>query len=96
VPQHAGFQHFAKPFDSLSSGTWQGNDISGTVRTLPVNYPPSLCLLQDDRKTAAANASNGMVMGAVLLLCEFSQLVNQLNHTNLSLTALDNAQKLFY
>jgi len=37
-----------------------------------------------------------MVMGAVRALCEFSLLVNQQNHSNLSLTALDDALKQFY
>jgi hypothetical protein len=37
-----------------------------------------------------------MVMGAVRALCEFSLLVSQQNHSDLSLTALDNALKRFY
>jgi len=35
-------------------------------------------------------------MGAVRALCEFSLLVSQQNHSDLSLTALDNALKQFY
>jgi len=35
-------------------------------------------------------------MGAVWELCEFSLLISQQNHSDLSLTALDNAQKQFY
>jgi len=37
-----------------------------------------------------------MVMGAVRALCEFSLLVSQQNHSDLSLAALDDALKRFY
>jgi len=37
-----------------------------------------------------------MVMGAVRGLCEFSLLVSQRNHSDLSLAALDDALKRFY
>jgi len=37
-----------------------------------------------------------MVMGALWALCEFSPLVSQLNHSALSLTAVDDALMLIY
>jgi len=37
-----------------------------------------------------------MVMGAVLALCEFSLLVSQHNHSDQSLTAIDDALNRFY
>ena len=41
-------------------------------------------------------ASDEMVMGAVQALCEFSLLVSQQNHSDLSLAALDNALKQYH
>jgi len=41
-------------------------------------------------------ASDEMVMGAVRALCEFSLLVSQQNHCDLSLKVLDDALKRFY
>jgi len=37
-----------------------------------------------------------MECGAVLALCEYSLLVSQHNHSDLSLTALDDALKQFF
>jgi len=50
----------------------------------------------DDGKTPPETACDEMVMGAVWALCEFSLLVSQQNHSNLSLTALDDALKRFH
>jgi hypothetical protein len=47
-------------------------------------------------RTAAENASDEVVMGAVWVLCEFSLLVSQQNHSNLSLKVLDDELKRFY
>jgi len=44
----------------------------------------------------AETASDEMVMGAVWALCEFSRHVSQQNHSDLSLTALDDALKRFF
>jgi len=66
------------------------------IRTLAVNCAPILDCSKDDGKTPAETASNEMVMGAVRVLCEFSLLVSQQNHSELSLTALDDALKRFY
>jgi len=66
------------------------------IRTLSVNCAPIPDCSKDDGKTAAETASDGMVMGAVRALCEFSLLVSQQNHSDLSLTAQDNALKQFY
>jgi hypothetical protein len=66
------------------------------IRTLAVNCAPILDCSKDDGKTPAETASDEMVMGAVRALCEFSLLVSQQNHSDLSLTALDDALKRFY
>jgi len=47
VPQYPGFQHLSKLFDSLKSGTLQGKEIRGMIRTLAVNCTP---FLDCDRK----------------------------------------------
>jgi hypothetical protein len=96
VPLYPGLQHFSKAFDSLKSGTWQGKEIRGMIRTLAANCAPILDCSKDDGKTAAENASNDMVMGAVRALCKFSLLVSLQYHSDLSLKALDNALKRFY
>jgi hypothetical protein len=61
-----------------------------------VNCAPILDCSKVEGKTAAENASDEMVMGAVRALCEFSLLVSQQNHLDLSLTALDDALRRFY
>jgi len=48
---------------------------------------------QDDGKTAAETASDEIVMGAAQALCEFFLPVSQQNHSDLSLTVLDDALK---
>jgi hypothetical protein len=96
VPQYPCLQRFSKPFDSMKSSSWQGKAIWGIIRTQAVNCAPILDWSQDARKTAAETASDEMVMGAVWALCEFSLLVSQQNHSDISLTALDDALKQFY
>jgi len=66
------------------------------IRTVAVNCAPILDCSQDAGNTAAETASDEMVMGAVRALCEFSLLVSQQNHSDLSLAALDDALKQFY
>jgi len=66
------------------------------IRTLAVNCAPILDCSKDDGKAVAETASDEMVMGAVWASCEFSLLVSQHNHSDLSLTALDNALKRLY
>jgi len=95
VPRYPGLQHFFKPFDSMKSTSWQGKEIRGMIRTLSVNCAPILHCFMDDGETAAETASDEMVMGAVRALCEFSLLVSQQNHSDLSLTALDDALNRF-
>jgi len=65
------------------------------IRTLAVNCTPILDRSNDNGKTPAETASDEMVMGAVRALCEFSLLVSQQNHSDLSLTAVDDALKQF-
>jgi len=77
----------------LKSGSWQAIEIRGMIRTLAVNCAPVLDYSQDAGKTVAETASDEMVMGAVRALCEFSLLVSQQNHSDLSLAALDYALK---
>jgi len=96
VKWYPGHRHFSKPFDSLESGSWPGEEIGGMIRTRPVNCTPIVDISKDDGKIAAENASDEMVMGAVWTLCEFSGLVRQQNHSNLSLKALDDALKPYW
>jgi len=93
---HPGLQYFTKPFDSLRSGTWQGKEIRGMIRTLALNCAPSLDCSQDAGKTGAETASDVLVIGAVRALFEFSALVSQQNHSDPSVKALDNALQRFY
>jgi len=80
----------------MKSGSWQGKEIRGMIRTLTVHCTPILDCFQDAGKTAAETAFDEMVMGAVRALCEFSHLVSQQNHSDVSLAALDDALKRFY
>jgi hypothetical protein len=96
VPRYPGLQHFSKPFDSLTCGTWQGKEIRAMIRTLAVNCAPILDCSKDDGKTAAENASDEIVIGVVQTLCEFSLLISQQNHSDLSLRTLDDALTQFY
>jgi hypothetical protein len=66
------------------------------IRTLAVNCAPILLCTKDDGKTAADTACDEMVMGAVWALCEFSLLVSQQYHSDLSLKALDDALKRLF
>jgi len=95
VPQYPGLQHFSTPFNSLKSGTWQGKEICGMIRTLAVNWVPILVCPEDDGKPAAETASDEILMGAVRALCELSLLVTQQIHPDLSFNALENALKQF-
>jgi len=67
VPQNPSLQRFSQPFDSMKSGSWQGKEIRGMIRTLAVSCTPILDCSQDAGKTVAETASDEMVMGAVLL-----------------------------
>jgi len=96
VPQYPGLQHFAKSFNSLERGTWQGIELCGIIRTLSVNRAPILDCSHNAGETAAENASDEMVLRAMWALCEFSSLVSQQNHSDQSLKALDDALKRHY
>jgi len=80
----------------LKSGSYKGKETLGMISTLAVNCTPISDCSQDARKTAAETASDEMLMGAVWALCEFSLLVSQQNHSNLSFTALDDELEPFY
>ena len=96
VPRYPGLQLFCKPFDSMKCSSWQGKEIRGMIRSLAVNCAPILDCCKDDGKTPAETATDEMVIGAVCALCEFSLLVSQQDHSDLSLTALDDALNRFY
>jgi len=66
------------------------------IRTLAVNCAPILDCSQDAGKTVAKTAPDEMAMGAAWALCEFSLLVSQRNHSDLSLSVLDDALKRCY
>jgi hypothetical protein len=63
------------PFDSLKRGTWQGKEMRGIIWTQAVNHALILDCSHNDGKTAVDAASDGMVMGAMWVFCEFSLLV---------------------
>jgi len=52
VPRYPGLHHFSEPFYSLQTGTWQGPEIRGMIRTRAVNCAPILDCSKDDGKTA--------------------------------------------
>jgi uncharacterized protein YcbK (DUF882 family) len=66
------------------------------IRTLAVSCSPIPICYTDVGKTAAETAYNEIVMEAVRALYEFSPLVSQQNHSDLSLKALDDALKQLY
>ena len=61
------------------------------IRTLVVNRAPILVCSKNDGKTAAETVTDEMAMGAACAICVFSLPVSQQNHSDLFLTALDNA-----
>jgi hypothetical protein len=66
------------------------------IRILAGNRADILDCSKDHGITPAETASDEMVMRAVQAFCEFSLLVRQQNHPDLSLTALDDALKRSY
>jgi len=94
--RYPGLQQFSKPSELMTSCFWQGTEIRGMIRTLGVNGTPILDCSKDDGNTAVETASDVMAMGAVWALCEFYLLVSQQNHSDRSITALDDARKQFY
>jgi len=80
----------------MKSSSWQGNDLWGMIRTPAVNCATIPDCSKDYRITVVDTTSDEMGMGAVRALCEFSVLVCQQNHSNLTLPALDNALKQFH
>jgi len=45
VQRYPGLQHFPKRFDSFKSGTWQGKETHGMIRTMAVNCAPNVVSL---------------------------------------------------
>ena len=95
VPQYPGLQRFSKLFISSMRGSWQGIQIRGFIRILAVNWASIVNCSKDDRKCATDASSDEMVVGAVWALCEFSLLVSEQNHFDLSLAAQDDELKRF-
>jgi hypothetical protein len=61
-----------------------------------VDYAPILVCSRDDCKTLAETASDEMMMGVVQAYSEFSLLISQQNHSDLSLNTLHDALNPFY
>jgi hypothetical protein len=80
----------------LKSGTSQGKEISGMIRTLTMNCAPILDCSKDAEKTAAENASDEKIIGTLRALCELSLLVSPQNHMDPSRKALDDTMKPVY
>jgi len=66
------------------------------LRTLAVTCAAVTDCSLHARKTAVENASDEVVMGAVRVLCEFSLVVSQQNHSDLFLKALHGGLQQFY
>jgi len=96
VPLYLGLQRFSKLFDSMKSSSWQGKEIRCMIRTLAVSCRPILDCSKDVGKDAAKTASDKMKIGAVLASCQFYLLVSQQNHSDRSLTALDDVLNRLY
>jgi len=94
IPPYPGLHHFPKPFDWLKCSTWQGKEIHEMIRILAVHCTPFL-YSKNDGKTAAETASDKMVMGTVQALFQFCLLVNEKDHSDLSLKALGNVPRQF-
>jgi len=77
-------------------GSWQGIQIRGLIRILAVNWASIVDCSKDDGKCAADATSDEMVSGAVRPLWEFSLLVSQQNHSNVSLTEIDDPQRCVF
>jgi len=96
VWRYWGLQRFSNPVHLMKTSSWQGKEIWSMISTLAPNCPPILDCIKDDGKAPPATASDGMVVGAVLALCEFTLLGSKQKHSDISLTALDDALKRFY
>jgi hypothetical protein len=93
VQQYPHLQHFSNPFNLLQIVSWQGKEIRRNIRTLALNWAPSLDCPKDDGETAAETASDSMMMEVGQASCEFSVLVCQQSHSDLSFTTKDDALK---
>jgi hypothetical protein len=77
----------------LESGTWQGKDFHGIIRTQVVNRAPYPVYCKDDEITEVEAACHAMDMGAMRASIQFCILVSQQNHTDESMKALPDAPK---
>ena len=90
-PRYPGLQNLSTSLASMECSPGQRNEIRGMIRTLEVNRDAILDCCKDDGKTAVEPASDEMVIGEVRALCQFPLLVSPQNHSDLSITALDDA-----
>jgi len=90
-----GLQLFSEPFNLFKSESSQGIEIWGIIRLQAVNYTSILINSNDDRESAAETPSDEMIMGVVHTQCEFSLLVSQPTHSDLSLKELYSTLKQF-
>jgi hypothetical protein len=95
VLQYPDIEPFSKPFSELPSSSWPGKAIQGMISTTAVNWPPNFDSSTNDVETSVEIASDRMVMGGVRAFNDFSVLVSQHSHSDLSLIALGNALKRF-
>jgi len=95
VQWYPSLWHLSRRFNWSKCGSWHVTEIRGMIYTLVVNCAPSRDYSKNDRKNAAENTSDEVIIGAVRALCQFPLLVSQQNHSDLSLKALDDAFKRF-
>jgi hypothetical protein len=95
IREYPGLLRFSKPFGSMKRGSWVGEEIWSMTRTLGANCCPVLDCFQDASKALGETASDEMLMGTVLALCQCSLHVRQQNEYDQSFVALGDALKRF-
>jgi len=92
-----GENRIAKQLDCTTNiKSTPNNGIHGIHFGLDTTFCMLLACSKEDGKTVAENATNEIIMGALLAFCEFSLLVSQRNHSDLSLKAPDKSLTRFY
>jgi len=94
VPQYPGLQHFSQTFDPLKSGTWQVKETCGIIRTLAAKCAPILSAQKMTEELCGKKPLMKLEMRALRALCELSLLISQHNHSDLCITARDDARKI--
>jgi len=96
VPRYPGHECFFEPFNLVNSSSWQGIEIRGMIRTREANFAAIRLCIKDTRTLALETVSDELAIGSLQALYEFSLLVSPQNHSDQSLTALEDALKQFY